>query len=269
MVKRDRLLALSIWLPKILIMLGFMIFFVILWRFFSAWPSLDFVTKGATALGIVFSLSAVLSGVRLVRREEYLRQWKHVETLRMESPKAFPCQVQPEISQKALILPIILSTRLSAVVYFGFLIFWLLVVSIFLVLPEAFLNTVTSRGTFPITFLALLALGGIIIGLTGTLMYQRIEATEQALTVQRGLKRQKLLWEQAKLFASIRILGGGDTPAQYKISGEHKLLRLTTAYPPCYGFVTRPQGKEPYERLLNDLLTYIHARTGLPLLDLH
>lgn len=263
MVKRDRLLAVLIWLPWVLIVLGFVIWLVVLCSLFFIWPSMNFMLRGGIILGFIVSyLYSFRRTVRTVLKREDTKQWRRVEALRMNPQEAPLYEIQPEANETTLVLPAVLRARLSGAIYLGFMVLWSIVFG-------AILAVLPVEGASPeMTFYLGVALGGVIIGLTGVLLYQRIEITEQALVVQRGLKRRKIRWEQARLFAVIRVLNGKGVPVQYELSSAHVLLRWNASYPPGFGFVTCPAEKAAYEQLLAGLLAYISTKTGLPLLDL-
>jgi len=261
MVKRDRLLAVMLWLPWALIVLDLLLVLFLLYKLFSTWSSLDFLGRGGTIFVILCLLFALPKTVRSVLKEGGTRQWKRVEALRMNPQKASLYQVQPEVAETTLVLPAVLRVRLSGAIYLGFMVLWLLVAGVGLFAGGSSLG----NGLF---LLLWMALGGMIIGLTGVLMYQRIEITEQALVVQKGLKRRKMPWGQARLFAALRVLDRKGMPVLYELSSASMLLRWNAFYPPGFGFVTYPPGKAAYEQLLAELLAYTHARTDLPLLDL-
>lgn len=122
------------------------------------------------------------------------------------------------------------------------------------------------QGIFIIMVIGLI-LGGIIIGLTEVLTYKRVEATVQGLSVQQGFQRHTIPWEQALLFAAVRLMDPESTPIKYELSSKRALLRWETKYPGC-GFITSPRQRQEYEQLLNDLLSCTHTQTGLLLLDL-
>ncbi len=264
MVKRDRLLQVLIWMPGMLVVLGFMLYLAILWIIFFSGLSLPLLLKGL--LGMVFSLLFLPQLRKSALKIEEGKQWRRVEALRMNFQKARPCEMQPEANEVGFPLPVLLTARLSSPVLLGLAVCWLALVSIALFIKEVPLDTL--GGHIAILFFWLI-MGWLLIGMIGVLMSQRIEATEHALLVRRGLRSNKIRWEQIRLFAAIRLVDKNRAmPEQYELSSEQVILRWPSSYPPGGGWVTYPREKADYEQCLTALLAYIQARTDLPLLDL-
>lgn len=265
MVKYDHFPGVVSWLVKIGVLLPLTVGLYVLWEIFSTWRSLDPVNKGLAICEVIVALGmGFLAGKALLQGEEW-KQLKRVEALRRNQEEAVLYHTQPETEEAKGLLPITLSMHLSPVVYLGFTIFWFVVLGEALYLMSSSADATGSRGIYIMVWIML---GGIIIGLAGIGTYQRIEATPQGLVVQRGLKRRTILWEQARLFAAVRLTSPDCMPVQYELSSPRTLLRWSARYP-ASGIITSPRQPQAYEQRLCDLLSAIRLHTGLPLLDLH
>ncbi|HEY7419182.1 MAG TPA: hypothetical protein VH593_28625 [Ktedonobacteraceae bacterium] len=132
----------------------------------------------------------------------------------------------------------------------------------------------------PVSFSDVLSLGAILLSgmslfwvvlgvIIVFLLYQRIEANDTGFTIQRGLARRHIAWNQVHLFAidHKRDDKRKEITNWDELSGEHKVVRweYDAEIPPR----TLLQFTPPeYQQELEHLRSYIHAKTGLPLRDL-
>lgn len=186
---------------------------------------------------------------------------KRIEALRRNQGEATLYDMQIETHGMKYSLPITLSTRLSPAAIVLLAVLW------FAMGAATLLGG--SPGSLVVFWSALLraVLGVILPGLIGILTYQRIEATQQGLMIQRGWKQHSIAWEQAKLFAALRLLSPESMPVQYELSSAQTLLRWGV-HSPKGMMITSPRQKQEYEQRLRDLLSSIRIHTGLPFLDL-
>lgn len=102
------------------------------------------------------------------------------------------------------------------------------------------------------------------------LLYQRIEANEIGLTVQRGLIRRQIAWDQALVFAVDHKIDDRrrERASNWdELSGESQVVRWeydAEISPAIFLQFTPPE----YQQALKRLRSYIHQKTGLPLRDL-
>lgn len=264
MVKHDHFPGVVSWLAKIGGLLPLAICLYAVWKLFSTWLSLDPVSEGLAICEVIATLGmGPLIGKALFKGEEW-QQLKQVESLRRNQKELALYPIQPKVDKTKDVLPIVLSTHLSPVIYLGFTAFWLAALGETLYLTGSSPDAAGSRAIFIVTWLLL---GAITIILAGTGKYQRIEATTQGLVIQRGFKRRAIPWEQARLFAAVRLMNPDSMPAQYELSSSCTLLRWGASYP-TGGVIASPRQPQEYEKRLCALLSSIRVHTGLPLLDL-
>ncbi len=264
MVKHDHFPDVVSWLAKIGGLLPLAIGLYAVWKISSTWPSLDPVSKGLAMLEVIATLGMGLLIEKALLKGEGWKQLKRVEALRRNQKELALYPIQPEADKAKNVLPVVLSRRLSPMIYLGFTVFWFAVLGETLYLTGSSPDAAGSRGIFSAAWILL---GGIIIGLAGAGNYQLIEATAQGLVIQRGIKRRTIPWKQARLFAAVRLMNPDSTPVQYELSSACTLLRWDARYP-AGGIITSPRQPQEYEKRLCDLLSSIRLHTGLPLLDL-
>ena len=116
-----------------------------------------------------------------------------------------------------------------------------------------------------------LSLFWIVLGLIVVLLlYQRIEANETGLTVQRGLIRRRIAWDQAAVFAVDHKIDDRrrERASNWdELSGESQVVRWeydAEISPAIFLQFTPPE----YQQALERLRSYIHQKTGLPSRDL-
>lgn len=111
---------------------------------------------------------------------------------------------------------------------------------------------------------------GIILDMIFTLvLYQRIEVTEGGLTLQRGIIRRHISWDQVSLFAvdHKKDEKGNITSHWDELSGEQKIVRWEYT-PEISSRTTLIFTPADYPQELACLRSYICAQTDLPLRDL-
>ncbi len=110
----------------------------------------------------------------------------------------------------------------------------------------------------------------ILAVIVALLLYQRIEANETGLTVQRGLICRHISWDQAQLFAvDHRKNNKKEEGASNwdELSGKRRVVRWdydAEISPRTLLQFTPPEYRQALERLRS----YIHEKTALPLRDL-
>lgn len=111
-----------------------------------------------------------------------------------------------------------------------------------------------------------LTIEGILIGFLAVIFLslylswrQRVDVTEDGLTVRRLGRNRSIRWSDARLFTRIGL-------ATYELSGEQSVVRWvrardTSAFRPTIPFAD-------YQRQMDGLLLLTDERTRLPLVDL-
>lgn len=208
----------------------------------------------------------VLAGIALPLRamgelkNPPLKKMAHLEWSRMNWQDSPALKLQTEPENENFALPLVLTRRMSATVYCLVMLISFFVLGIIFAIANIFTEVTSSSGaTVWWDLPGLLVFIMIVMGILGVALYQRIEATEQALIVRRGIIRHKVMWEQAVLFALISENGG------YELSSKRKIARWS--HKPGI-FITHPTEKQTYQRLMDHMLVYIQCRTNLSLHDL-
>lgn len=232
-----------------------------LWQLFSPtlwlnWPPL--------AIGV--KVLIVLAGIALPLRamgelkNPPLKEIAYLERARKNWQDSPVLKFHTELADEHFTPPLVLTRRISAKVYFLGIFISFLVLGIIFVIANIFTEVTSSSGAIVwLDLPGLLVFIVLMMGIFGVALYQRIEVTEQALFVQRGIVRHKMVWEQAVLFALISKNGG------YELSSERKIVRWS---PKPGVLITHPREKQAYQRLMDSILVYIQHRTNLPLRDL-
>lgn len=232
-----------------------------LWLLFS--PSL---WSDWSLLAILVKVLIVLAGIVLLLRtwdalkDHPLKEMARLERLRMTWQDTPVLKPHTEPDAKNFTLPIVLTRRMSAKAYLLATLLPFFVLGVIFVIVNVIVQVTSSSGAavwldLPV-FLAFVA---VVVGIIGLALYQRIEVTERALLVQRGIVRHKIAWERAILFALISENGG------YELSSKRKIARWSQK---AGVFVTYPIEKYIYQHLMGAMLVYIQHRTDLPLRDL-
>jgi hypothetical protein len=98
--------------------------------------------------------------------------------------------------------------------------------------------------------------------------HQTIRITEAGMTVRTNESRT-IAWNDARIFA---LVEGGERSGSTKIyminTGKSSVRWSYRPHTRWYSVTTPTTSDEEYQRQMNALLSYIAARTGLPLLDL-
>jgi hypothetical protein len=131
----------------------------------------------------------------------------------------------------------------------------------FIVIPESVLHP-------SIQFLAASLLLMLVFTIRGFLAYyQRIEIQAEGLTVKSGFRCQTIRWDEVRLFAIDGATVPSERPSSYELSSTTTIVRwhLQSNASPFY-HLTPPFGE--YNRQMAALLSFIAAKTRLPLYDL-
>lgn len=268
MIKRDRFSEFISWATRLLGLLLLVLCFIGGWTVFSTSSSLDLGGKIQAFVKLVVVFSVVVPFIVKLLDPEIWKQWRRVEFLRRNHDQATFYATPPrEINEVRNSLPITLGFRIS-------LGGWGCITALLLALIPGIIpgslylavkTPIMDSGTIIILGIFFVFLGGFF-GMLGLLRYQRIEATQEGLLIQRGLKRRTIPWEQATLFASVKLKG---LPDQYELSSASTCLRWEAHYPQGVFIASSPKTRQEYEQQLLNLLSVIRSRTGLPLMDLH
>lgn len=257
MVKRDTSFTLFLWrIAGILLGLYMLVLLLsLLW----SWSSSTWLEKAGLLFFIIWGVPLALSTRRV------LHQRRRIERLRLQAQDAPLFPDQPTLDGDQCIVPILLTMKLSRGVYGAFAIFWLAMLGIILLFQVPFFQALHILWWF---IPGWLLLGALVIGLASLVCYQRVEATAEALSVQQGLLRKWIPWQEARLFAVINLDGSTSMPVnRYELSSARTILRWTHAAVGS-GLVLLPGDRQEYRKLLEELRTCIRARTGLMLRDL-
>lgn len=217
---------------------------------------------------IIFAVKSLL---------EVLKRHKHLVALRM-NPQEIP--LYPEQPLDLARPPCVLTRKLSGKgMWFLFGIgsgIAVLIIIAILVIVFTIVALITSAPLPDLLLLgailfSALSLFWIVLGLIVVLLlYQRIEANETGLTVQRGLIRRRIAWDQAAVFAVDHKIDDRrrERASNWdELSGESQVVRWeydAEISPAIFLQFTPPE----YQQALERLRSYIHQKTGLPSRDL-
>ena len=229
----------------------------------SLWP----LFFGLILLGVAWILLPLWQLLRWLKRRRRLAFLR----LNPEQAPLYSEQPLPWLILEGNPPPLVFTKRLSRGSHLILLAIWLGMAAIFM------FGIISSAGSSPLSVPASLGivLGGwsaywaVLQGFLTLAFYQRIEASENSLLVQRGIIRRSIRWEQARLFAIDYTNFRGTTLHTYELSGPQQIVRWEweRSRRPRPQFTLKPAPPE-YQRELERLKSYIHEKTGLPLRDL-
>ncbi|HZU65635.1 MAG TPA: hypothetical protein VFA09_00030 [Ktedonobacteraceae bacterium] len=119
----------------------------------------------------------------------------------------------------------------------------------------------------------MLLYGGLLFGVMYFKARQHLTVTENGLMMFGFLKVHSVPWQEAKLFAIDGLFGAKryPHPTIFELSSANDIVRWTWMRRSSFRvvFYARPVlSEEEYNRQMESLLSFIAARTGLPLYDL-
>jgi hypothetical protein len=222
-------------------------------------------------LGVVWIILSVKSSLEVLKRR------KHIASLRMNPQEVpfyskqpldlalYPCVLTRKISRKGTLFLFGIGSGIAVIT--SIVILAIIFMIVVFIAPVS-LSDVLSLG---ILLLGGLSFSWVVLGMIVVfLLYQRIEANETGLTVQRGVIRRHISWNQAHLFAvdhkrddkKKEVVSNWD-----ELSGERKVVRWDSDAEISPRTLLKFAPPE-YQQELERLRSYIHAKTGLPLRDL-
>lgn len=259
MIKRNTPFVLLFWLGRsagIVLLLWEIALIALL---LGSWTSSTLPEKFTLLFFIVWSLPLAFSLWRVPR------QRLRTETMRMHMDEAPLFTQQPAYEHADLPVPTVLSMKLSRHLALLFAVFWLLMLGIVLLFQA---SRLLAWGILWHAIIGWLILGALVFGLSALALYQRIEITDKMLLVQRGWRRGRIPWSEARLFAVLSLDEKARARADYyELSSARTILRWTHVAP-AGGFTLSPRNREEYMRLLEELRVFIRVKTGLMVRDL-
>jgi len=223
------------------------------------------------------------------------RYWKRFEQRRNRAARgdlSLLAEEQPELDEAALPLPLTIQSRTSSLENFLQPIIGAVVITMIIVGVIGFFAGSTSIFspsnvlTFVLGGLAILVLilvmlfAMVFLVLVLSRTDQRIELTEQGMTLRQGGKAHSVAWDEARLFAIEGVYGVNHalSPSVYQLASAKDMLKWTyqrRRSPERNGLLYRPiltikptSSYEEYERQMQALPALVAAKTGLALYDL-
>jgi hypothetical protein len=232
-----------------------------LWQLFSPalWSDWSPLAIGVKVLIVLAGIALPLRAMGELKNSP-LKEMAHLERSRMNWQDSPVLELHTRRDDENVTLPLVLTKRISAKAYFFGILISFLVLGIIFIIANILTEITSSTGAAVwLDLPGLLIFLMMIMGIVGIALFQRIEVTEQALFVRRGIVRHKMMWEQAVLFALISQNGS------YELSSNRKIVRWSQK--PGV-LITHPREKQAYQHLMESMLVYIQSRTNLPLRDL-
>ncbi len=223
------------------------------------------------------------------------RYWNRFEQRRNRAAQvdqSLLAEEQPALDEAALSLPLTIQSRISSPENFFLAMIGVVVITIIIVGFIGFLAGSTSifspsnvlafvLGGLAILVLVLVMLVSMVfLALILSRTDQRIELTEQGMTIRQGGRAHSVAWEEARLFA-IEGIGGLNRswlPRVYRLASAKDMLKWTyqrRRSSQRSGLLYRPilaikptTSYEEYERQMEALPALVVAKTGLALYDL-
>lgn len=228
----------------------------------------DIVSNILLIVLILTSLAWGISSIQNLRHR--LKVQKRIALLRT-TPDEIP--LYPEQPLQLALTPTVLTRKLSWKGHLLFFACWfgvVMVVEVITLLIAPITSTPLSD-TLLAGVLIFIFFGAFMIALHAlfaVMFYQRVEARETELIVQRGFIRRQLSWDQARLFAVDQTKDINNTISHWdELSGDQKVVRWehNAEISPWTALKFSPP---EYRQELACLRNYIRAKTDLPLRDL-
>ena len=193
-----------------------------------------------------------------------------------EATLSLPLTIQSRISSPESILPIIAAVVITMIIV-GVIGFLAGSTSIFS--PSNVLAFVLG-GLAILVLILVMLVSMIFLALVLSRTDQRIELTEQGMTIRQGGRAHSVTWEEARLFAIEGIPGRNKPwlPTMYQLASANDILKWTyqrRRTPQRSGLLYRPilgikpmTSYEEYERQMEALPAIVVTKTGLQLYDL-
>jgi uncharacterized membrane protein len=255
-----------------------------------------YLTSIPSTLFNVWSVIVILfASLQLFSYIQQRQYWKRFEQRRIraaQGDQSLLAEEQPALDEAALSLPLTIQSRTSSPENFFLSLIGVVVSTMIIVGVIGFLAGSTSifspsnvlafvLGGLAILVLVLVMLVSMVfLALILSRTDQRIELTEQGMTIRQGGRAHTIAWEEARLFAIEGVYGlkKSLSPSMYQLASAKDMLKWTyqrRRSPQRSGLLYRPilaikptTSYEEYERQMEALPALVVAKTGLALYDL-
>ncbi|MGB8348420.1 MAG: hypothetical protein WCD86_26300 [Ktedonobacteraceae bacterium] len=270
---------------------GFYIILALLSIYFFSSPMLwDIANLFLKILSVFLILGCLCLIIVCVRSlVDQCRQWRKVERMRMSPEALSNYTAQPSYapvlrdSDMPLIIKKQMSRRILAIatITVNSVVFLLIGIMSVVALINHDLPTLQDWLLLALIALCMAAFVTLLVCVFALIEYERIEAGERGLMMQKGFWRRFVPWEQARLFA---VCGKRDyEPEWIELSSAKVILRwpYSTKNDSLPGQQRKdyymrkmaetsfqPVSRGEYEHQLSRLPGYVKMKTGLPLRDL-
>ncbi len=210
------------------------------------------------------------------------RYWNRFEQRRNRAAQvdqSLLAEEQPALDEAALSLPLTIQSRISSPENFFLAMIGVVVITIIIVGFIGFLAGSTSifspsnvlafvLGGLAILVLVLVMLVSMVfLALILSRTDQRIELTEQGMTIRQGGRAHSVAWEEARLFAIEGRLASAKDMLKWTYQRRRSSQRSGLLYRPILA-IKPTTSYEEYERQMEALPALVVAKTGLALYDL-
>jgi hypothetical protein len=235
----------------------------------------------STALSVpIFGL--ILSTCNLILGILQVRYWEGIERRRFAAVRGnqlFLAAEQPTADTASLPLPTTITSRPGKKTFF-------LIVGIVLPMALLFAGWLTWLDSFPLlpysdhllSFFVLFLIVFVptlvffLVIFLSPLSRSKVTVTESGLTAREGMeKTHTVMWQEARLFAMYGTFGRQKSGASitYELSSVRDIVRWTWVLRKMHWGGLEPTiPHDEYNRQMQALLSFVTAKTGLPLYDL-
>lgn len=204
------------------------------------------------------------------------RYWKHIESRRFAAAlgeRALLADEQPWLEGVPMLLSPFIKLRRSKEFL---LLMTAMAPALALLIVLLFTGTLTLDNDLllffvPFLMFAFIPLGIIFAICLSLLGQQKITVTESGVAMHEGLWTHTVMWHEARLFAMYNTLGAHKSGAAitYELSSAKDIVRWTWVLRKTYWVGLEPTiPHDEYNRQMQALLSFVTAKTGLPLYDL-
>jgi len=210
-----------------------------------------------------------------------VRYWERIERRRfavIRGNQLFLAAEQPAPGTASLPLPVTIALRPYKGTFLlgtGMALLMILLLCGSLALPDSYpLRLVPDHLLNFLVFFAIVAVFALVIlfaTLSSPLAHQQIKATEVGLASNNGKKVTTVPWNEGRLFALYGTFGAQKSGAAitYELSSARDIVRWTWVLRKTYWVGLEPTiPHDEYNRQMQELLSLVAAKTGLPLYDL-
>ncbi len=241
---------------------------------------------------LIVPFFVLLSSFSFIQQGRYWKRFEQRRNRAARGDQSLLSEEQPALDEAALSLPLTIQSRISSPENFFLPTIAAIVITIIVGGVIGFLAGFTSifspsnvlsfvlRGLAILVLVLVMLFAMVFLVLVLSRTDQRIELTEQGMTIRQGGRAHSVAWDEARFFTIEGVYGANRSlsPRVYQLASANDILKWTyqrRRSPQRSGLLYRPilaikptTSYEEYERQMQALPALVVAKTGLALYDL-